>query len=362
MTTAIVRATLDDAPARIAEALALVNYRPRKEAIFIKPNVPDYGPPQQGLYTDPRVVEGLLQAFAGRPIVIGEGGIVGRDTMVAFQRTGYTELARRYGAELVDLNKVERMEVAWEFGTLRLPTLLRTHEYINVAKMKTHVQTGVTLGLKNQKGLLLPGDKRGFHRRNLNACIRALGQVARPALTVIDGIIALEGNGPWRYGIPKPMGLLVVGTDLIEVDNVCLRIMGFPPAHAPHIPPRPTGEVVGLPIEAVACPFAFNYQGFFRYKNVYEHITDSCSGCNWTLYHTVKLIKASRWRRLKFAYRGIWRRLDIVMGHAAELEGLPPSHGKVVCVGDCAREYAARYNLPIARGCPPQAEDVVKLL
>jgi len=362
MTTVIARSALENAPARIAEALAIIGYQPQKDVIFIKPNVPDYGPPNQGLYTDPRGVEGLLQARAGRPVVIGEGGIVGRDTMRAFQRTGYAELARRYGAELVDLNEVERVEVAWEFGTLKLPALLRTHEYINVAKMKTHVQTGVTLGLKNQKGLLLPADKRGFHRRGLDACIRALGQVVQPALTVIDGIIALEGDGPWRYGTPKPMGLLVAGADLVEVDNVCLRVMGFPPEHAPHIPYRRTVDVVGLSIEEVAQPFAFDYRGYFRYKNVYEHITDSCSGCNWTLYHTMKLIKASRWRQLKFAYRGVWRRLDIVMGHAEELAGLPPGHGKVICVGDCARKYAARHGLPIARGCPPTAEDVVRLL
>jgi len=71
-------------------------------------------------------------------------------------------------------------------------------------------------------------------------------------LTVIDGIIALEGDGPWRYGTPKPMGLLVAGADLVEVDNVCLRVMGFPPEHAPHIPYRRTVDVVGLSIEEVA--------------------------------------------------------------------------------------------------------------
>lgn len=362
MTTAIVRATLDDVPQRVAEALALIGYQPHKDAIFIKPNVPDYGPPDQGLYTDPRVVEGLLQAFSGHSVVIGEGGIIGRDMGKAFQRTGYAELARRYGAELVDLNEVERMKVEWEFGQLELPVLLRTHEYINVAKMKTHVQTGVTLGLKNQKGLLLPADKRRFHRRDLNACIAALGQAVQPALTVIDGIIALEGDGPWRYGTPKPMGLLVAGENIVEVDNVCLRVMGFPPEHAPHIPVCQTMNVVGLSIEEVTQPFAFGYRGYFRYKNVYEYITDSCSGCNWTLYYTTRLIKASWWRRLKFLYRGTWRRLDIVMGHAHELTGLPAGHGKVVCVGDCARKYAAQHGLPIARGCPPTPEDVVRLL
>ncbi|MFX1411566.1 MAG: DUF362 domain-containing protein, partial [Promethearchaeota archaeon] len=233
MTVSIVRATLDDVASKIAEALDLVGYQCQREAVFIKPNVPDIGPPDRGLFADPRIVEGLLQYFAGRPVVIGESCIVGRDSMVALERAGYVDLARRYDVELVDLKTVEREEVEWEFGMLQLPTLLRTHEYVNVAKLKTHIQTGVTLGLKNQKGLLRDADKRRFHRQGLHACIRALGEAVRPALTVIDGIVALEGNGPWQWGQPKEVGLLVAGDDVVEVDNVCLRLMGFPPSHAP---------------------------------------------------------------------------------------------------------------------------------
>jgi len=363
MTVSIVRATLDDVAAKVAEALDLIGYRCQREAVFIKPNVPDAGPPDRGLFTDPRVVEGLLQYFAGRPVVIGEGGIVGRDSMAALERTGYGDLARRYGAELVDLKTVERDEVEWEFGTIQLPTLLRTHEYVDVAKLKTHIQTGVTLGLKNQKGLLRDADKRRFHRQGLHACIRALGQVARPALTIIDGIVALEGNGPWRWGQPKEVGLLLAGDDVVKVDNVGRQVMGFGPEHAPHIPPHDDVHVVGLSVEEAQTPFAFDWPGYFVYKNVYEYISDSCSGCNLSMYlATKKLINASRWRRLKFLYRGVWRRLDVVAGHAHDLDGLPPGHGKVVCVGDCAREYAERHRLPIVRGCPPAPEDIVALL
>lgn len=371
MTVSIVRATLDNAPAQVAEALDLIGYRPRREAIFIKPNVPDIGPADRGLYTDPRVVEGLLQYLAGRPVVIGESSIVGRDTMTALERAGYGDLARRYGVELVDLKTVEREVVEWEFGTLQLPTLLRTHEYINVAKMKTHIQAGVTLGLKNQKGLLRDADKRRFHRDGLSAHIRALGQVVRPALTVIDGIVALEGNGPWQWGQRKEVGLLVAGDDVVEVDNVCRRVMGFGPAHAPHIPllDDQAIRVVGLTVEEASTPFAYDWPGYYVYRNVYEYLSDSCSGCNQSLYLATKLIKRSRWRQLKFLYRGVLRRLDVLAGHLDDLEGLPPDHparpgrgSKVVCVGDCARVYAERHGLMVVRGCPPSPEEIVAAL
>ncbi len=217
MTVGIVRATTDSIDQGMAELLRLIGYQPQRDALFIKPNVPDAGPPGRGLYADPAVVEAFLKCFPGKQAVIGEGCIVGRDADQALARTGYTSLAERYGAQAVDLERVERFEADWRFGRLRLPTYLRTHEYVNVAKMKTHVQAGATLGMKNQKGLLTHADKRRFHRLGLNECIQALAQVVQPALTIVDGVVALEGDGPWRYGRPKPMNLLVAGTDLIEV-------------------------------------------------------------------------------------------------------------------------------------------------
>lgn len=360
MTVAVVRATMETVNEAMAEAIRLIGYSPRKDAFFIKPNVADAGPVQQGVVTHPAVVEAFLRLWPGRPAVIGESGIVGRDSRRALELTGYCALADRLGAEVVDLEKAERFSVAWRSGTLHLPTLVRTHEYVNVAKMKTHVQAGVTLGLKNQKGLLLYSDKKRFHMTGLDECIRQLAEVVQPDLTIVDGIIALEGDGPWRFGTRKDANLLVAGTDTVEVDNVCLRLMGFPSEHAGHIPPREHLETVGLTIEEAKTPFAYNYSGHWRYKNLYEHITDSCSGCNWALYGALREVKRSPWLRLKFLYRGNWRRLDVVMGHGLDND-LPSEHGRVVCMGDCARRYAQQHGLDIARGCPPTPEAVAGL-
>jgi uncharacterized protein (DUF362 family) len=368
MTVAIVRATPDSVGPAMAELVSLLGYRPSHRALFIKPNVPDSGPPGQGLFTDPSVVDAFLDLFPGMPVVIGEGCIVGCDASVALRKNGYGEVAARHAAELVDLEKSPRVSVPfppdWDSipafgGHLDLPTYLQSHEYINIAKMKTHVQTGVTLGLKNQKGLLAGADKRRFHSLGLHECIRALGDLVQPNLTIVDGIVALEGNGPWRYGTPLAMNLLVGGTNLVEVDNVCRELMGFPPEHAPHIPRLQGVETVGVAVEHVRRQFAFHYQGCFVYKNVHEHLNDSCSGCNLSLYHAFRAMKRSRLRRIRFLYRGVWRRLDVVMGHA---DSLPSGHGKVICVGECARRLAEKYGLPLARGCPPDPEKLVRLL
>ncbi len=356
MTVAIVRSRLNQAADALAQALDRIAYKPSREAVFIKPNLPDYGPPGIGLFTDPAVVEGLLRYLAGRPIVIGEGAIVGRSAMEAFKRTGYADLARRYGAQLVDLNDAPRVEMEWEFGKIRLPALLQTHEYINVAKMKTHIQTGVTLGMKNQKGLLTEADKKRFHKIGLDRAIPALARVAMPHLTVVDGIVALEGLGPWRFGTPVDMGILVAGMDMVEVDNVCLELMDMPHERAPHIPPMPV-HAVGVPIAEAKRPFALDYPGYFCYHNIYEHISDSCSGCNAALYLAFRSLRKSRWGRIRLLWVGQLRRTDIVLGSGA---ALPSGHGRVLCVGDCAAAFARKGGFRLVRGCPPDPADIAR--
>lgn len=357
MTVAIVRSNMEQAADALARALDMIQYRPSREAVFIKPNVPDYAPPGLGLFTDPAVVEGLLRYLAGRPVVIGDGAIVGRSAMEALRRTGYADLAKRYGAEIVDLNDTPRIEVDWEFGKLKLPALLQTHEYINVAKMKTHVQTGVSLGLKNQKGLLAPADKKRFHKMGLDRAITALARAVQPHLTVVDGIVGLEGLGPWRFGTPVDMGLIVAGADMFEVDNACLDLMGMPHTAAVHIPVLERVDTIGEPAAEVRRAFRLDYPGYFRYRNVYEHISDSCSGCNAALYLAFRSLGKSRRGRFRLLWNGQIRRTDLVLGRNAIL---PREHGRVICVGDCAAKFADERGLRLIRGCPPDPADIAR--
>ena len=57
--------------------------------------------------------------------------------------------------------------------------------------------------------------KKRFHKLGLNGCIRALAEVVRSDLTLVDGIVGLEGDGPWRWDTPKEVNLLVAGQDVV---------------------------------------------------------------------------------------------------------------------------------------------------
>jgi uncharacterized protein (DUF362 family) len=357
VTTCILKTPLTEVESALREAIGLIGYRPQAQAYFIKPNLSDAGPAGQGLFSDPAIVEALVRILDSQQVVIGEGAVVGRSAAVAFEANGYTDIARRCGIELVDLNDAKRYSAQWDFGVIRLPELLLTHEYINVAKMKTHIQTGVSLSLKNQKGLLLPVDKKRFHRKGLHSRITALGQLVQPSLVIVDGIVALEGNGPWRYGTPVEMNLLVVGDDMVEVDNVCREIMGFAPEDCPHIPPMTDIKTVGVPIDEVRRKFVLDFPGYFTYRNLYEHVNDSCSGCNIAIYHAMRRLRKSAWGRARILLRAGLQRTDIIMGHAEEI---PRGHGRIICLGDCTRRFAREHDLTFVEGCPPEPEALIR--
>ncbi len=79
---------------------------------------------------------------------------------------------------------------------LTVPTLAIDSAIISAAKLKTHTSTGVTLGMKNMFGLLPDKFKFKYHTRGISKVIVDINTVLKPAVTVIDGFIAIEGTGP----------------------------------------------------------------------------------------------------------------------------------------------------------------------
>ena len=330
---------------------------PRRKRIFIKPNVANIRKPSTGVITHPRIIEALLKYFSDYEVVIGEGSIIGRDTKEVFEKTGYKSLAKRYGVELIDLNDVERVDVQWKYGIIRLPRVLKTHEYINVPTMKTHMLTKVTLGMKNQKGLLTPADKMRFHKLGLHEPIKELARVVRSDLTLVDGIICVEGDGPGLSGKKKKMDLIIAGTNMIEVENVCCDIMGFDVNEIEHIPSVKVGKIKGLTIGEARRPF-LRARPYHRKFNVYYHPFDGCSGCINSVGEAIRSIR-SPIKMSKFLYWGMVQRIDFIAGLKP---AIPAGAKKVICVGDCAARFARRHELTLVKGCPPNPDDIKKAI
>jgi uncharacterized protein (DUF362 family) len=110
---------------------------------------------------------------------------------------------------------------------------------ISAAKLKTHTATKVTLGMKNMFGLMPDKFKAKYHARGIISVIVDINSVIKPAFTVIDGFVAMEGRGP-TDGTPVKMNLIIAGKDVVATDASAARAMGFDPKEISHI--RRAGE------------------------------------------------------------------------------------------------------------------------
>ncbi len=133
-----------------------------KKTALLKPNIVIPAKPKSAIITHPAVVEavvGVLEEKGFEDIVIGEGAGLGADERIIFDVAGYKKLEKD-GVRLVNLNKSERVEINWKYGTLKIPKMVKEADlYVNMPKMKTHGQTIVTLAMKNQKGILSNAEK-----------------------------------------------------------------------------------------------------------------------------------------------------------------------------------------------------------
>ena len=342
----------------IIEALQACHFDPGSKPILIKPNVVNAHKPSSGAITHPAIVEALLEYFGGKRCTIAESSVLGTDTDHVLDATGYKRLAARYGANIVNLQNAKRVSVKWRFGELLLPSILFESAYINVAKMKTHILTGVTLCLKNQKGLLLDQDKMRFHRIGLQKAIPALFEVVKPDFAIIDAILALEGEGPGRLGTPKEVGLILAGDDALALDNLGLYIMGFEPGEIEHIPVVELTETMGERPEAVRRRFKRS-KGYYRKGKLYYFPFGACSGCSNSISSAIKALPGHPLKLARFLLKAILRKRVFIAGINARF---PDCGGEILCVGDCASKFARDNNLPLVPGCPPKPQDILGML
>lgn len=194
-----------------------------------------------GATTDPMVVEAIIKKLRDLPlkIYVVESDATMTNADEAFEATGMKEMAERNGVECLNLRNVEdRVKIdipdGRALGSITVPRLVTESAVISAAKMKTHGSTKVTLGMKNMFGLLPDKFKGKYHIKGISKVIADINTVIKPALTVIDGFVAMEGNGPTN-GSPVKMDLIIAGKDVVATDATACRIMGFDPHEVAHV-------------------------------------------------------------------------------------------------------------------------------
>jgi uncharacterized protein (DUF362 family)/Pyruvate/2-oxoacid:ferredoxin oxidoreductase delta subunit len=116
----------------------------------------------------------------------------------------------------------------------RIPRFLQDACFINLPVLKTHVVSSMTLGMKNPMGLLPRPDRRAMHTLGIAQCIVDMNRGIKPDLTIVDGSVGQDGEGP-LYGEKADLQVLVAGRHSLIVDLICCQLVGVTPRAIPHL-------------------------------------------------------------------------------------------------------------------------------
>ena len=221
---------------------ALYGFDPHRR-VFIKPNLVEYMTAFKfspyGICTTSVVLEALIRYLkdaGAKHIIIAESGLVNGDfgcsTRNTYKAFGYEQFTKRFGVKLMDLSEESYQKVNLGGFSLRVAKPIFEADYlINVPVLKTHEQTNVSLGFKNNKGYLSLKSKQMCHHRKrpIDAFVVRLGEKLYPHLTLIDGIYSLE-FGPMHMGKAYRENLIVASRDMFSCDCVASHLMGIDPS------------------------------------------------------------------------------------------------------------------------------------
>ncbi len=252
----------------VYRALDLVDYRSALKGwdkALIKVNFITTKNWETGATTDPMVVEAIINKVreAGIEPLVVESDATMTNADKAYVTSGMRDMCERVGVKFVNLRHVEekvelKVSGPMTLETIKVPKMVTEAAVISAAKLKTHMETGVTLGMKNMFGLLPDKLKGKYHMRGMDKVIVDIVSVLKPALTVVDGFVGMEGRGPVG-GDPVKMDTIIAGIDVVAVDATATRVMGMDPQTIEHIKwghERGLGEmydveVVGDGVDAV---------------------------------------------------------------------------------------------------------------
>jgi len=207
----------------------------RQDRVLIKPNFLLPAGPEKAILTHPLIVKIVAE------YVLDKGGIPQISDSPA---TGSFEKILKEGMykktfEGIDIEFKEfkesiKVDIGEPFGSIDIAKeAVEADVVINLPKLKTHSQMLLTLGIKNMFGCIVGFKKPEWHFKagiDREMFARLLVQIhyaIKPSITIVDGILAMEGQGPGKSGIPRHLGMLVGSNNAASADMAICSMLGI---------------------------------------------------------------------------------------------------------------------------------------
>ncbi|MDD5285912.1 MAG: DUF362 domain-containing protein [Desulfuromonadaceae bacterium] len=205
------------------------------DRVLLKPNMLAAKIPEQAVTTHPmivRVVAEMVRAAGGK-VMIGDSPGIGSFKRVA-EKSGISAAAKESQSELVEFDEVVELQGSGVFRRISIAkSYWQADKIINLPKLKTHEMMTMTCAIKNLFGAVVGVEKAGWHlkagasREQFARLLLEIYLLKKPALNIVDGVVAMEGNGPGG-GDPIRLGLLIAGINPLAVDLVAGKLAGLP--------------------------------------------------------------------------------------------------------------------------------------
>lgn len=210
------------------------------DRVLLKPNLLKARPPEAAVTTHPEIVRAVIRLVreAGGEAVVADSPGLGELRRVS-ERTGILAVVEEEGAVLAATEEPVQVRSRGRFQRFEIARWAHEADVIiNLPKLKTHGMTVLTGAVKNLFGCV-PGKRKvqwhfntGVNHDLFMRMLIELCGLLRPALTVMDAVVGMEGNGPGS-GDPRRIGAVLAGTDPVAVDAVSARLVGVDPATLP---------------------------------------------------------------------------------------------------------------------------------
>lgn len=217
---------------------------PTGATVLLKPNLLRAAAPELAVTTHPAVVRAAVRYLRSRGaarVLVGDSP-GWQPEALAGAKSGVMAAAREEGAEWADFSESVALEnpgglLVRRFSVAR--PVAEADMVVSLPKLKTHSLMYFTGAAKNLFGVVPGIQKSAFHMRfpdraDFAAMICDLVMALKPAFSVMDAVVGMEGPGP-NNGRPVDIGLILASRDAFALDWIASGLVGYRPGDIPYL-------------------------------------------------------------------------------------------------------------------------------
>jgi uncharacterized protein (DUF362 family)/Pyruvate/2-oxoacid:ferredoxin oxidoreductase delta subunit len=207
----------------------------KSDRVLIKPNLLSPASPEEAVLTHPMIVKAAVEYVLqkGACPQVSDSPAIGSFEKI-MKNSGIRNALAGLNVACGAFDKSLKTDIGEPFNAIEIAEdAIHADVIINLPKLKTHSQMLLTLGVKNMFGCIVGYRKAEWHMRTgINRTMFAkllilIYQRIRPRFTILDGILAMEGEGPGKSGRPRELGILLGSRDAFAVDSTVCRMFGL---------------------------------------------------------------------------------------------------------------------------------------